>query len=90
MHACMHARTSSVHILVVKIETDFQVISFLFIECMSLTDCDGLCTGVATYTVDYPAQKVIVTGNVNRDKVLKRILKTGKHAELEVMYCKSP
>lgn len=39
--------------------------------------------GVATYTVDYPAQKVIVTGNVNRDKVLKRILKTGKHAELE-------
>jgi hypothetical protein len=76
---------------VVKIDTDFQVILFWFIECKSLTDCDGLfCTGVATYTVDYPAQKVIVTGNVNRDKVLKRILKTGKHAELEVMFCKSP
>ncbi|KAG0585294.1 hypothetical protein KC19_2G001800 [Ceratodon purpureus] len=39
--------------------------------------------GVAKYTVDYPAQKVTVTGNVNRDQVLKRILKTGKHAEVE-------
>ena len=38
---------------------------------------------MAKYTVDYPAQKVTVTGNVNRDQVLKRILKTGKHAEVE-------
>lgn len=38
---------------------------------------------MANYSVNYAAQKVTLTGEVNCDQDLKRILKTGKHAELE-------
>ncbi|CAM6024799.1 unnamed protein product [Sphagnum balticum] len=36
--------------------------------------------GVTSYTIDFPAQKVTVIGNVKPDEVLRRVAKTGKHA----------
>ncbi len=36
-------------------------------------------TGVTSYTIDFPAQKVTVIGNVKPDEVLRRVAKTGKH-----------
>ncbi|KAB1202935.1 Copper transport protein ATX1 [Morella rubra] len=38
--------------------------------------------GVYTTTVDSPQHKVTVTGNVEADTLIKKLLKSGKHAEL--------
>ncbi|KAJ4957062.1 hypothetical protein NE237_013845 [Protea cynaroides] len=38
--------------------------------------------GVYTTTIDSPQQKVIVTGNVDAETLIRKLLKTGKHAEL--------
>ncbi|XP_043708313.1 heavy metal-associated isoprenylated plant protein 35-like [Telopea speciosissima] len=38
--------------------------------------------GVYTTTIDSPQQKVTVTGNVDAETLVRKLLKTGKHAEL--------
>lgn len=41
-----------------------------------------MCAGIEAYKIDLDAQKVSVEGNVDREEVLKRILKSGKRATL--------
>ena len=41
-----------------------------------------MCAGIEAYKIDLDAQKVSVEGNVDREEVLKRILKSGKRAIL--------
>lgn len=41
-----------------------------------------MCAGLQAYKIDLDAQKVSVEGNVDREEVLKRILKSGKRATL--------
>ncbi|CAK9871239.1 unnamed protein product [Sphagnum jensenii] len=40
-------------------------------------------SGVLSYTVDFPGQKVTLVGNLNKDEVLRRIRRTGKRATIE-------
>ncbi|PKA52715.1 hypothetical protein AXF42_Ash001696 [Apostasia shenzhenica] len=42
----------------------------------------GFVAGVYKTTIDSQLQKVTVTGNVDADVLIKKLLKTGKHAEL--------